>query len=139
MAVLLDRSRVLLCRHPEVRAHLARASKDACLAFFASTILRGSPSGASAPQGSHLWMTSAPVLHPRHIELRLLAGAVAAQRAVFADCVGALKNPVLPRREAREDFRFHGLGAYEAQIGFHAGEAIGRERRAFLQEHPHLV
>src|SRR5258705_10503518 len=78
-------------------------------------------------------------LNPRHIELRLLAGAIAAQRALFADRVGTLEDPVLPRREAREDFRFHGLRAYEAQIRFHAGEAVGRERRALLQEHPHLV
>src|SRR5436189_5655221 len=78
-------------------------------------------------------------LNSRHVELRLLAGAVAAQRAVFADRVGALEDPVLPRREAREDFRFHGLGTYEAQIRFHAGETVGREGRALLQEHPHLV
>ena len=75
----------------------------------------------------------------RHIELRLLAGAVAAQRAVFADRVGALEDPVLPRGEAREDFRFHGLGADEAQVRFHAGEAVGREGGALLEEHPHLV
>src|SRR5271167_4870645 len=79
------------------------------------------------------------LLNPRHIELRLLAGAVAAQRAVFADRVGALKDPVLPRRQAREDFRFHGLGTDEAQIGFHAGEAVGREAGALLEEHPDLV
>src|SRR4051794_17491200 len=47
--------------------------------------------------------------YPRHIELRLLAGAVAPERAVLADRVGALKNPVLPRRQPRKDFRFHGL------------------------------
>src|SRR5260370_30949037 len=45
-------------------------------------------------------MTQQISLHPRHIELRLLAGAVAADRAVFADCVGALQDPVLPRRQA---------------------------------------
>src|SRR6185503_10719135 len=78
-------------------------------------------------------------LHSRHIELRLLAGAVAAQRAVFTDRIGALEDPVLPRRQAREDFRFHGLGTYEAQIGFHAGEAVGRKTRALLQKHPHFV
>src|ERR1700676_3652469 len=78
-------------------------------------------------------------LHPRHIELRLLAGAVAAQRAVFADRVGALEDPVLPRRQAREDFRFHGLGTDEAQIGFHAGEAVGRKTGALLEKHPDLV
>src|SRR6266702_5654143 len=78
-------------------------------------------------------------LNSRHIELRLLAGAVAAQRAGFADGVGALEDPVLPRGEAREDLRFHGLRPDEAQIRFHAGEAVGRERSAFLKEHAHLV
>src|SRR5437016_820985 len=48
-------------------------------------------------------------LNPRHIELRLLAGTVAAQRAGFADGVGALEDPVLPRGEAREDLGFHSL------------------------------
>src|ERR1700694_4887833 len=78
-------------------------------------------------------------LHSRRVELRLLAGTIAAQRAFLADRVGALEYPVLPRGEAREDFRFHGLGSDEAQIGFHAGEAIGRERGALLEEHPDLV
>src|ERR1700726_3818989 len=78
-------------------------------------------------------------LHPRHIELRLLAGAVAAQRAVLADCVGALKDPVLPRRQAREDFRFHGFGPCETQIGFHPGEAVGRKTGSLLEENPDLV
>src|SRR5438445_9668715 len=35
-------------------------------------------------------MTQQNSLNPRHVELRLLAGAVAAQRAVLADRVGAL-------------------------------------------------
>src|ERR1700686_2204263 len=78
-------------------------------------------------------------LNPRHIELRLLTGAIAPQRAVLADRVGALKNPVLPRRQPREDFRFHGLGPDKAQIGFHAGKAVGREAGALLEEHPDLV
>src|SRR5882724_12812555 len=84
-------------------------------------------------------MTQLNTLHPRHIELRLLPGAVAAQGAVFADRVVALKDPVLPRRQAREDFRFHGLGTDEAQIGFHAGESVGRKAGALLEEHPDLV
>src|ERR1700685_292502 len=74
--------------------------------------------------------------HSRHIELRLLAGSVAAQRAGLADRVGALEDPVLPRGQAGEDFRFHGLGTGEAQIRFHAGEAVGRKARALLEEHP---
>src|SRR6201991_4812546 len=77
--------------------------------------------------------------HPRHIELRLLAGAIAPQRAVLADRVGALENPVLPRRQAREDFRFHGFRADEAQVRFHAGQAVGRKTGALLEEHADLV
>src|SRR3979411_316242 len=69
-------------------------------------------------------------LNSRRIELRLLAGAVALERAVLADRVGALEDPVRPRRQAREDFRFHGLGSHEAQIGFHPGETVGRETGA---------
>src|ERR1700745_3328329 len=84
-------------------------------------------------------MTEQISLHSRHIELRPLAGAVALERAGLADRVGALEDPVLPRRQAREDFRFHGLRADEAQIGFHAGESIGREAGALLKEHPDLV
>src|ERR1700685_4613246 len=54
------------------------------------------------------------VLDPRildspHVEHRLLPGAVAFERAVLADGVGTLENPVLPRGQPREDFRFHGL------------------------------
>src|ERR1700738_2916495 len=66
-------------------------------------------------------MTALFFLHPCHIELRPLAGAVAPERAVLADRVGALKDPVLPRRQPREDFRFHGFGTDEAQVGLHAG------------------
>src|SRR6266567_8929637 len=79
------------------------------------------------------------LLNPRHIELRLLAGAVTPQRAVLADRVGALEDPVLPRGQTREDFRFHRLGSDEAQIRFHAGEAVGREAGALLQEYADLV
>src|SRR6266481_5669889 len=78
-------------------------------------------------------------LNSRHVELRLLAGAVAPQRPVFADRVRTLKDPVLPRREARKDFRFHRLRSDEAQIRFHAGETVGREAGAFFEEHPDLV
>ena len=40
---------------------------------------------------------------------RLLAGAVALERALFADRVGALEDPVLPGGQPGKDFRFHGL------------------------------
>src|SRR6187401_1479949 len=82
---------------------------------------------------------AANFLYPRHVELRLLAGAVTAQRAVLADRVRALKDPVLPRRQAREDFRFHGFRTDEAQIRFHARKAVGREGGALLEEHPGFV
>src|SRR5882762_5083658 len=124
--------RGLLHRHPEVRAHLARASKDAGPIIPSTAILRGSLTLAPQDDGG---IPS----HPRHIELRLLAGAVAPQRAVLADRVGALKDPVLPCRQAREDFRFHGLGSDEAQVGFHAGKTVGRETGALFEEHPDLV
>src|SRR5215470_6419619 len=52
-------------------------------------------------------------LYPLRVEHRFLAGAVAAQRALVADRVGPLEDPVLPGGEAREDFRFHGLGSAE--------------------------
>src|SRR6202030_1831208 len=73
------------------------------------------------------------------IELRLLPGAVTAQGPLLADRIGSLENPVLPGGEAREDFRFHGLGTDEAQVRFHAGEAIWRETRALFEEHADLV
>src|SRR4029077_1738399 len=73
------------------------------------------------------------------IEGRLLAGAVALERAFLADGIGTLEDPVLPGGQAREDFRFHGLGTAEAQIGFEPGEAVSRKARALLQEHADLV
>src|SRR6266545_3995060 len=77
--------------------------------------------------------------HPPRIECRLLAGAVALERALLADRVRPLEDPVLPGGEAGEDFRFHGLGTAEAQIGFEPGEAVGREARALFQENADLV
>src|ERR1700689_1771913 len=73
------------------------------------------------------------------VEHRLLPGAVALQCALLADRVWALEDPVLPRGQPGEDFRFHGLGPGEAQIGLHAGETVRREARAFLEEHAHFV
>ena len=61
------------------------------------------------------------LLHSRHIKLRLLAGAVAAQRAVFTDRVGALEDPVLPGGESSEDAGLRRFRAGEAQIGFKPG------------------
>src|SRR2546430_8772377 len=82
---------------------------------------------------------ASPFSPPARVERRLLAGAVALERALFADGVGALENPVLPRGEASEDFRFHGLGAAEAQIGFEPRQAVGGKACALLQKHADLV
>src|SRR5713226_7555137 len=78
-------------------------------------------------------------LHPLRVEHRLLAGAVAAQRAFLADRVRPLEDPVLPRGEAGEDFRFHGLGPAETQVRFETGERVGRKARALLEEDADLV
>src|SRR6266403_5504643 len=80
---------------------------------------------ASGKKNHSLFATPYSPLNSRHVELRLLAGAVAPQGSVFADRVRTLKDPVLPRREAGKDFRFHGLRSDEAQIRFHAGETVG--------------
>src|SRR4051812_38183703 len=87
--------------------------------------------------GTRPRMTAIISLNPRHIELRLHPGAVTLEGAVLADRVGALEDPVLPGGEPREDFRFHGFGADKTQVGFHAGEAIGRKTGALLEEHAH--
>src|SRR5436190_15491816 len=86
-----------------------------------------------------LFATRHSRLYPRHIELRLLAGAVAAQRALLTNRIGTLEDPVLPGGEAGKDFRFHGLRTDEAEICFHAGETVGGEGGALLEEHAHLV
>src|ERR1039457_7573488 len=82
---------------------------------------------------------SLPELNPAGVEYRLLAGAVALARPFLADRVGALENPVLPRAQPGEDFRFHGLRSGKAQIGFEPGQAVGRKARALFEEDAHLV
>src|SRR5215475_8563485 len=77
--------------------------------------------------------------HPLRVVVRLLAGAVAAQRAFLADRIGALEDPVLPGGQPRKDFRFHGLGPPKAQVGLEPGQSVRREARTFLEEHAHLV
>src|ERR1700691_47374 len=90
----------------------------------------------SCPQLRSTWRR---ISHSLGIEYRLLTGAVTLPRSFFADGVGPLENPVLPGGQTREDFRFHCFRPGKAQIGFHAGQAIGRETRAFFQKHAHLV
>src|SRR5439155_20700032 len=77
--------------------------------------------------------------NPLRVEHRLLAGAVAAQRALIADRVRPLEDPVLPGGEACEDFRFHGLGSAEPQVRFETGERVCRKTRALLEEDADLV
>ncbi len=61
------------------------------------------------------------------------------ERAVFTDGVGALEDPVLPRREPAKDFSFDGFGASKAQACFHACERVGRKRGAFLNQDADFV
>src|SRR6478735_2659741 len=84
-------------------------------------------------------MTAANHSHSLRIEHGLLASAVAAQRTLFADGVGALEDPVLPGGEPGKDFRFHRFRAAEAQVCFQAGETVGREARALLEEDADFV
>src|ERR1700728_4430321 len=77
--------------------------------------------------------------HSLGIEYRLLSRGATLQRTLFADGVGPLENPILPGGQTREDFRFHCFRSGKAQIGFHASQAVGRETRALLQKHAHLV
>src|SRR3954470_3530756 len=63
-----------------------------------------------------------------------LAGAVAAQCSLGASGVGPLEDPVLPGGEPAEDLRLGGFLTGEAQVGLHAGEGVGREAGALLDD-----
>src|SRR5688572_33158860 len=67
-------------------------------------------------------------LRPLEIEMRTPFAAVSHQRALLADGVRTLKNPVLPRGKTTEDFRLQCLGAGGAQVRFHSRQRIGRAR-----------
>src|SRR5262249_56711616 len=56
-------------------------------------------------------------LHPLGVEHRLLPGAVAPERALIADRVGALEDPVLPRGEAPAPPGFHRFRAPPPPLG----------------------
>src|SRR5262245_8561808 len=79
------------------------------------------------------------ILGPLPLELRPLGLAVEGERAVLARRVGAREDPVLPGRQAAEDLGLEGLGADEAQRLLHAGQRIGRQRRALLDRDAELV
>src|SRR3954447_24524268 len=84
-------------------------------------------------------MTAASVSNSLGVEHGLLASAVATQRALLADGVGALEDPVLPGGKPGEDFGFHRLRSAEAKVGLQAGEAVGREACALFEEHADLI
>src|SRR5688500_5944393 len=67
-------------------------------------------------------------LRSAKVEFRSRLRAVRGERALLADRVRTLEDPVLPCREAPEDLRLHRLGTWESEIGLHAGERVGRER-----------
>ena len=59
---------------------------------------------------------------PLRIVFGAYAAAVALQRAVLADGVGPLEDPVLPRAQPAENLGFHGFRTGEAQIGLEPGK-----------------
>src|SRR5882762_7726690 len=65
-------------------------------------------------------------LHSLPIEFYWCASSVDLERAVGAYRVGANENPVLPRGETAEDAGFQRFVSAEAEIGFEAGEGVGR-------------
>src|SRR5262249_53684348 len=88
---------------------------------------------------TRLFAHSTSPSHPPRIEYRLLAGAVAPKRALLADRVRPLEDPVLPGGEASKYFRFHGFRTAEAKVGLEPGQRVRREARALLEEHADLV
>src|SRR4249919_4043814 len=77
--------------------------------------------------------------HPVLVEGRRDAAAVQFQGALLADRVRALEDPVLPGGQPSEDLGLHRLGAAEPQVRLHAGERVGGEARALLEEDADLV
>src|SRR6476619_2922316 len=67
------------------------------------------------PRSERTWTSGA-----LPIELRSSLLAVRLQSALFADGIRPLKDPVLPRRQAAEDFCFQRFRAGETQVRFKA-------------------
>src|SRR5262245_23921546 len=64
------------------------------------------------------------------IELRPPLLAVRLERALLADGIRALEDPVLPRGEPAEDLRLHRLRTGKTEVRFESGHRVRRERRA---------
>src|ERR1700676_5625949 len=64
------------------------------------------------------------------IEFYGRAGSVNLEGASRTHSVGANEDPVLPGSKAAKDAGFEGFARSKAQIGFEAGECIGRLRDA---------
>jgi len=124
----LWRASHLARRHPEVLAHFARASKDAGLAFFVPIILRGSQVLAPQDDGGICLTPASYRTAP--------SGRCRAPERPVPDRVGALKNPVLPRRQPREDFSIPWFSGRRSANGFHAGRLSGEKAGALLEKHP---
>src|SRR5262249_31410542 len=74
------------------------------------------------------------------IELRTLAGlAVEAQGPSLTGCIRPREDPVLPRRQPRENLGLASLRPGEPQAGLHAGERIRTHRDALFDRDPDLV
>src|SRR2546422_1872156 len=78
-------------------------------------------------------------LSPLKIKLRLRWLAIVRQRALRANCVRALEDPVLPRRQTAVDLRVHSLRPGKTKRRFHAGQSIGRKRSALFNRYPNFV
>ena len=77
---------------------------------------------------------------PRPVEGGAGAGAEAAQRALGADGVGALEDPVLPGGQAGEDLASPSSpDRRSGRLASIAGERVGREAVALLEHQAHLV
>src|SRR5947208_7362007 len=79
------------------------------------------------------------VLRALPVELRPALLSVDFQRALLADGVRPLEDPVLPGREPSEDLRLHRLGPGEPQVRLEPGHRVGREGGALFDRQPHLV
>src|SRR4051812_43965768 len=79
------------------------------------------------------------MLRPLPVEFRAALLAVDLQRALVADRVRPLEDPVLPGGQPAENLSLHRLGAGEAEICFEAGHRVGRECRPGLDRDTHFV